>query len=49
MGLDCEVGGNRKSLERAYPKLEFAWPGTSDPGSVFILPREQLAGASSRA
>ncbi len=34
--LICEIGGNRKALERAYPKLEFAWPETSDPGTVFI-------------
>jgi ribosomal protein L3 glutamine methyltransferase len=40
--LVCEIGGNRKALERAYPKIEFAWPETSDPGSVFILQREQL-------
>ena len=40
--LVCEIGGNRKALERAYPKLGFAWPETSDPGSVFILGREQL-------
>lgn len=40
--LVCEVGGNRKTLERAFPKIEFAWPETSDPGSVFILQREQL-------
>jgi ribosomal protein L3 glutamine methyltransferase len=45
--LICEIGGNRKALERAYPRLEFAWPETSDPGTVFILRREQLpAGAS---
>jgi ribosomal protein L3 glutamine methyltransferase len=42
--LVCEIGGNRKALERAYPKIEFAWPETSDPGSVFILEREQLPG-----
>jgi ribosomal protein L3 glutamine methyltransferase len=42
--LVCEIGGNRKALERAYPKLEFAWPETSDPGSVFILSKEQLPG-----
>ena len=42
--LACEIGGNRRALERAYPKLEFAWPDTSDPGSVFILSREQLPG-----
>ncbi len=40
--LVCEIGGNRKALERAYPKLEFTWPETSDPGSVFMLRREQL-------
>jgi ribosomal protein L3 glutamine methyltransferase len=44
--LVCEIGGNRKALERAYPQLEFAWPETSDPGSVFILGREQLPAAS---
>jgi ribosomal protein L3 glutamine methyltransferase len=42
--LVCEIGGNRKALERAYPKIEFAWPETSDPGSVFILARQQLPG-----
>jgi ribosomal protein L3 glutamine methyltransferase len=47
--LVCEIGGNRKALERAYPKLEFAWPEVSDPGSVFVLTREQLVGAPSRA
>lgn len=40
--LVCEIGGNRKALERAYPELEFAWPEISDPGAVFILKREQL-------
>ena len=40
--LICEIGGNRRGLERAYPKLEFAWPETSDPGTVFSLHREQL-------
>ena len=40
--LVCEIGGNRNTLERAFPKLEFAWPETSDPGSVFVLQREQL-------
>ena len=40
--LVCEIGGNRKALERTYPKLEFVWPATSDPGSVFMLRREQL-------
>ena len=40
--LVCEIGGNRKALERAYPKVAFTWPETSDPGTVFILGREQL-------
>jgi ribosomal protein L3 glutamine methyltransferase len=45
--LVCEIGGNRGALERAYPKLEFAWPETSQgPGSIFILAREQLPAAS---
>jgi ribosomal protein L3 glutamine methyltransferase len=48
--LVCEIGGNRKALERAYPKLEFAWPETSEgPGCVFILTREQLTAAARMA
>jgi ribosomal protein L3 glutamine methyltransferase len=42
--LVCEIGGNRRALERAYPKIEFAWPETTDTGSVFLLTREQLPG-----
>ena len=42
--LVCEIGGNRKALERAYPKMEFVWPEVSDPDSVFVLEREQLPG-----
>jgi len=45
--LVCEIGGNRRALERAYPRLEFSWPETSDPGTVFILQREQLPSAAS--
>ena len=41
--LICEIGGNRKALERAYPNLEFAWPETSDPGTVFTLGRASLS------
>jgi ribosomal protein L3 glutamine methyltransferase len=41
--LVCEIGGNRRALERAYPELEFAWPEVSDPGTVFMLTREQLS------
>ena len=40
--LICEIGGNRRALERAYPRIEFGWPETSDPGSVFVLQQEQL-------
>jgi ribosomal protein L3 glutamine methyltransferase len=48
--LVCEIGGNRRALERAYPKLEFAWPETSEgPGCVFILERAQLGAASTAA
>ena len=44
--LVCEIGGNRKALERAYPGLPFVWPETSEgPGCVFILERGQLPGA----
>ena len=45
--LVCEIGGNRKALERAYPELAFSWPETSEgPGCVFILEREQLPRSS---
>lgn len=44
--LVCEIGGNRRALERAYPRVEFAWPEVSDPGTVFILRREQLPTSS---
>ena len=41
--LVCEIGGNRRTLERAYPELEFTWPETSaGPGCVFVIKREQL-------
>jgi ribosomal protein L3 glutamine methyltransferase len=44
--LVCEIGGNRRALERAYPAIEFTWPETSaGPGCVFILAREQLPAA----
>jgi len=46
--LVCEIGGNRRAIERAYPRLEFAWPEVSDPGTVFILKREQLPAYASR-
>ncbi len=40
--LVCEIGGNRRALQKIYPKLEFAWPETSDTGCVFILRCEKL-------
>jgi ribosomal protein L3 glutamine methyltransferase len=38
----CEVGGARRALERAYPRLPFVWPEISEPGSVFLIEREAL-------
>ncbi len=40
--LVCEVGENRKALERAYPKAGFLWPRDE----VFILQRARIPGAS---
>lgn len=40
--LACEVGDGRKALERAYPRLRFAWPQPE----VFILAPARTAGAS---
>jgi ribosomal protein L3 glutamine methyltransferase len=41
--LVVEIGHNRKALERACPKLPFAWPATSaGPGYVFVLDRDEL-------
>jgi ribosomal protein L3 glutamine methyltransferase len=42
----CEIGHNRRALERAYPALPFVWPELSaGPGHVFIVERAQLAAA----
>jgi ribosomal protein L3 glutamine methyltransferase len=44
--LVCEVGAGRRSVERAFPRLSFAWPEVGDPaGGVFVLTREELAAA----
>ena len=41
--LVCEVGDARRALERAYPRLPFVWPETSESsGCVFVLRREDL-------
>ena len=45
--LVVEIGHNRKALERAFPRLPFAWPTLSaGPGFVFVLRREELSGAA---
>lgn len=40
--LVCEVGENRKALERAYPGTRFRWP----QDEVFILERARMAAAA---
>lgn len=41
--LVCEIGHNRKALERAFPRLPFTWLETSaGDGLVFLLEREHL-------
>ncbi|MBK8063185.1 MAG: 50S ribosomal protein L3 N(5)-glutamine methyltransferase [Betaproteobacteria bacterium] len=41
--LVCEIGHNRRALERAFPNLPFLWLETSaGDGMVFLLEREQL-------
>ncbi len=41
--LVCEIGRNRRALERAFPHTQFAWPATAaGPGQVFLLQREDL-------
>ena len=48
--LVCEIGHNRRVLERAYPSVPFAWPETSaGPGRVFVLERKDLVPLSSAA
>jgi ribosomal protein L3 glutamine methyltransferase len=43
--LVCEIGHNKKALERAFPRLPFLWLETSaGDGLVFMLEREQLPG-----
>ncbi len=41
--LVCEIGHNRRALERAFPKLPFTWLQTSGGnGLVFLLEKDQL-------
>jgi ribosomal protein L3 glutamine methyltransferase len=41
--LVCEIGHNRRALERTFPHLPLIWPETSaGSGHVFILHREAL-------
>ncbi len=41
--LVCEIGHNRKALERAYPRLPFTWLETSAGDEyVFLLEKEHL-------
>ena len=41
--LVCEIGDNRKALERGFPHLPFAWPETAaGTGQVFLLSRADL-------
>ncbi len=43
--LVCEIGHNRRALERAFPRLPFTWLETSaGVGIVFLLEREQIPG-----
>ena len=43
--LLCEVGHNRKGVERAFPRLPFTWLDTSaGDGVVFLLEKGQLPG-----
>ena len=43
--LMCEIGENRKALERAYPSTNFGWPRDE----VFTLARARIRGASRTA
>jgi ribosomal protein L3 glutamine methyltransferase len=42
--LVAEIGANRKTLEKAFPRLPFTWLATSaGQGLVFLLRRTELA------
>jgi ribosomal protein L3 glutamine methyltransferase len=40
--LVCEIGDNKRALERAYPRMPFVWPRPE----VFILAASRMGGAS---
>jgi ribosomal protein L3 glutamine methyltransferase len=41
--LVCEIGDNRRALERAFPRVAFAWPQTAaGSGQVFVVACEAL-------
>jgi ribosomal protein L3 glutamine methyltransferase len=41
--LVCEIGDGRAALERALPRVPFAWPQTAaGAGPLFIVTREDL-------
>lgn len=47
--LVCEIGHNRKALEKAYPEHPFIWLSTETGGDeVFLIDREGLIGQKSR-
>jgi ribosomal protein L3 glutamine methyltransferase len=39
--LVCEIGGNRRALQRAFPHVPFVWPRAA-AGQVFVLSRADL-------
>jgi ribosomal protein L3 glutamine methyltransferase len=44
--LVCEIGHNRRALERAYPAISFIWPELSvGSGHVFVVEGAQLGEA----
>lgn len=46
--LVVEVGGGRRRLERAFPRVPFIWPETAAGESVLLITREQLPQQSAR-
>jgi ribosomal protein L3 glutamine methyltransferase len=40
--LVVEVGSGRRRVERAFPRVPFAWPETAAGHAVFIVGRDDL-------